>query len=887
MKKPLNKSSLFRIAPILFLLFLLFPLLGFSKNDNQKTVLYVSSFSEDSYWSQESKKALMTKFNDEKYSIKLLELYLDEEIIPELDARIKIVKNYFANLKEKVDVIVVFDYGATNVFLTYTDSIISKIPIVFVSELDTKREYNFKNITGIISDYGIAQTYKLGLKMFPNTKKVYVWGDKSPTGIFFAEQARNTLIGYNDGIKIEYGLDVNSKEELLQKCKNLDPNSFIIFSTWSIDKKGRKYSDSELIHIFFKAIKVPIFCIYDELIGSGFIGGFVQSPKENGKAAAVKAIRIFNGEFTDRMVTEYITPIPIFDFNKIIEKGGNTKVIPSNSILKNEYKGYIYSYRYIILLLVIILIIILVVIIEKKKNNKLKKKIIGKDKKEKKLEQSIKLLSIAMPTLKVMSWSYNERTQKFKFGIANNDGLMESIQEGDIDFVKSYLSPEQMEKLLSFFNSIKDIDNQHEFHIEFYGIIPGEENNSWWESSGIINIIEDDDGKYRVVNGMIVNIDKYKQIEFRLNKALEKSIQSDKLKSSFISNITHEIRTPLHAIIGFSNLIIKSDNDEEKQEYIKIIQDNNDNLLNIVNDIIDLSEIESGFLKMKRIQFDLKQYYDEIESLFKHKLKDGVEFIIDIPHKSCIVLLDKVRLIQIFKIFIDNAIKFTNKGYIKIGYSVVDNGIRFYCEDTGIGIKKENLTKIFDHFEKSDSFEQGTGLGLTIAKSIMDIIGAKYGVESEEGKGSTFWGWIPSKLIILDDKNEKDNNIEVGNDIEMETKILVVDEDDCSRKLLGAIFKKNYNIAFAKRGLEAVEKVTKEMPDIIIMDLKMQDINGCEVIKRIKQNNNDIPIIVVSTKVLTHEKREAFEAGCNEFIEKPIDNELLFAVIENIRNKHH
>ena len=486
-----------------------------------------------------------------------------------------------------------------------------------------------------------------------------------------------------------------------------------------------------------------------------------------------------------------------------------------------------------------------------------------------------------------MSWSYNERTQKFKFGIANNDGLMESIQEGDIDFVKSYLSPEQIEKLISFFNNIKDIDNQHEFHIEFYGKIPGEENDSWWESSGIINIIEDNDGKYRIVNGMIVNIDKYKQIEFRLNEALKKSIQSDKLKSSFISNITHEIRTPLHAIIGFSNLIIKSDNNEERQEYIKIIEENNDNLLNIVNDIIDLSEIESGFLEMKRIQFDLKQYYDEIGNLFKHKLKDSVEFIVDIPHKSCIVLLDKVRLTQIFKIFIDNAIKFTNKGYIKIGYSIVDNGIKFYCEDTGIGIKKENLTKIFDHFEKSDSFQHGTGLGLTIAKSIMDIVGAKYGVESEEGKGSTFWGWIPSKIIILDDKNEKENNVEIDNDIEIETKILVVDEDDSSRKLLGAIFKENYNIAFAKKGLEAVEKVTKEMPDIIIMDLKTQDINGCEVIKRIRQNNNDIPIIVVSTKVLTHEKQEAFEAGCNEFIEKPIDNELLFTVIENLKNKHH
>jgi CheY-like chemotaxis protein len=250
-------------------------------------------------------------------------------------------------------------------------------------------------------------------------------------------------------------------------------------------------------------------------------------------------------------------------------------------------------------------------------------------------------------------------------------------------------------------------------------------------------------------------------------------------------------------------------------------------------------------------------------------------------------LLDKVRLTQIFKIFLDNSIKFTNKGFIKIGYSIIDNGIRFYFEDTGIGIKEENLTKIFDHFEKSDSIEHGTGLGLTIAKSIMDIIGAKYGVESIEGKGSKFWGWIPSKLIILDNKNERENNVEIDNDIKIDTKILIAEEDNSSRKLLGAILKDNYNIIFAKDGIDTIKKTDNERPDIILMGLKMQDMNGFEVIKRIRQNNNDIPIIVISTKVLNIEKQEAFESGCNEFMEKPINNELLFSLIEKYITKQY
>lgn len=249
MKTIVNKSSLFRI---IVLLFLIIPIFGFSKNDNQKTVLYVSSFAKNSRWSLECKKALINEFKEEKYSIKLLELNLDEELIPKLETRVEIVKKYFANLKEKIDVILVFDYGATNVFLTYTDSIINKIPIVFVSELEPDKKYISNNITGIISDYGVAQTYKLGLKMFPNTKKVYIWADKSPTGTFFLNHAKKTLAGYNDGIDIEYGLKVNNKDELIKKCKNLEKNSFIIFSTWAIDEKGKKYSDEELLHIFLK-----------------------------------------------------------------------------------------------------------------------------------------------------------------------------------------------------------------------------------------------------------------------------------------------------------------------------------------------------------------------------------------------------------------------------------------------------------------------------------------------------------------------------------------------------------------------------------------------------------------------------------------------------------
>lgn len=865
---------------LLLLLFIIIPLFGFSKSDNQKTVLFVSSFGEDTRWYLDSKKALIDKFKEEKFSIKLLELNLDEEKYPNLNDRIKLTKKYFYNLKEKIDVILVFDYGSTNVFLTYTDSIISKIPIVFISESIPDKEYNSNNITGIISDYGVAQNYKLGLKMFPNTKKVYVWADKSQTGAFFMSHAKKTLKGYNDGIVIEFGLDVNNKEDLIKKCKSLEPNSFIIFSTWSLDNKGRKYSDQELIPIFLGINQVPMFCSYDDEIDIGFIGGFVQRPDENAKAVANKAIRIFNGEFPNRMATEHINPTPIFNYEQIVRKEGNAKVLPSNSIIIHKFQGLVLTHKGLLIVLLVLLlgisVIIIFIIIQKKRNKELIQTI---DEKGKQLEQNVKMLTRAMPSLRIMSWTFDERTNLFKFGSDHETGLMEISKENYFKFASKHISPDQLDNFYSLFCNLDTLVNNYEFHMEYYGKTPGENIDSWWETRGIINVNKDKDGEYRVVNGININIDKFKQVEAKLNESLEKSIQSDKLKTSFISNITHEIRTPLNAIIGFSNLLIGSNNDDEKKEYITIVQENNDNLLNIVNDIINLSEIQSGFLEIKTIKLDLKQYFEEIENLFKHKLKENVEFIIDSPHKSCIVTLDKVIVTQILRIFVSNAIKFTNNGYIKIGYSSVDNGIRFYCQDTGIGIKKENLEKIFDHFEKADSNKSGTGLGLTIVKSIIENYGAKYGVESEEGKGSTFWFWAPSKLIIIDDEKEKETNIEIDNDIEIRTKILIKDEDDSSSKLLESILKDNYDIAFAKDAEEVVEKANTEIPDIILIDLKSNNNDDYEAIGKIRQNNGAIPIIVISNKTLLHEKQKAFEAGCDHFIEKPIDKVILMDTI--------
>lgn len=755
----INKSSVFIIISVL-----LFPLYGFSKSQEKRNVLYVSSFTNNNSWSINCKEAMMKKFKKEGYTIYLKEIYLDEKRNSE-EKRIEIIKNYFSKNKEHIDVIVAFDYGATNLFLTYTDSIISKIPIVFVSELETGRTVDYKNITGVTSDYCIGRVYKTGLKIFPNTRKVYVWADKSPTGEFFMKRAKQTLSAYeNEGIEIEYGVDAKNKEELLTKFRKVESYSFIIFGTWQVDDNGKLYISNDLYPEIIKSTNVPIFTVFDGFIGSGFVGGFVQVAKNNGEVAASKSVRIFNGEIPEKISIENIPPIPLYDYAEIVARKGVFAALPENTVAINIGKAFFNNHKILVTLVSAIIIFIISILILRYNNIILNKKIKSKEEHEKDLQLNIKLLSSGMPSVQILSCEYNERTNKYKIGRSLTNQDKGISQEVDPEYLLNNIIPEQREEAIEFFHSLLKSEDGSEYVKEYLTKFDENENYSWWEIRIFVELLEDKKGKYRKIRGINFNIDKHKNIEQRLNEALKKSIQSDILKSRFIANISHEIRTPLNAILGFTELVIDSEDREEQLEYRKIIRENNENLLNLVEDIIELSEIESGFIEFKRIKFDLKQFFEEFEGLFKYKIKNGVDLIVDSPHKSCVVFMDKQRLTQILKEIVENSIKFTNSGHIKFGYEIIGKDkIKFYIEDTGIGVKEKNISRVFDRFEKFDSFEHGPGLGLAIIKALLDNLGADYSFDSKEGVGTKFWAILSSELILVDDNNIKETNVEIDN----------------------------------------------------------------------------------------------------------------------------
>ena len=377
----------------------------------------------------------------------------------------------------------------------------------------------------------------------------------------------------------------------------------------------------------------------------------------------------------------------------------------------------------------------------------------------------------------------------------------------------------------------------------------------------------------RLKDMLMNSLEQQKIVESELRVAKEKAEESDHLKSAFLANMSHEIRTPLNAIFGFSGLLATAENYEERDEYINIINNNNELLLQLINDILDLSKIEANTLEFVYSDIDINQLLCDIEQTSRLKAADGVQvsFVEKLPH--CIIRTDKNRLSQVVTNFINNAIKFTKEGSIYFGYKHKENNLYFYVSDTGCGIDKDVKDSVFQRFVKLDSFAQGTGLGLSICQMIVHKLGGEIGVDSELGQGSTFWFTLPDTVIeeshvSVAETNKTEVSTESPTDNKTAT-LLIAEDNESNYTLIKAILK-DYNLLHAWNGQEAIDLYRKYHPDMILMDLKMPIMDGYQATEEIRKDNTIIPIIAVTAFAFAEDEQRVSQSGFNGYVAKPI-----------------
>ena len=388
------------------------------------------------------------------------------------------------------------------------------------------------------------------------------------------------------------------------------------------------------------------------------------------------------------------------------------------------------------------------------------------------------------------------------------------------------------------------------------------------------------------------DITRLKKVQEELEVARRVAEVAGEQKTAFLANMSHEIRTPLNAIVGVAGLLSNA-SESERNSYVEIIKGNTNMLLQLVNDILDMSKIEAGTLEFIYSDTDVNQIMRELEGIFRLRLEEAdspVRIVFEPCLPVCFIHTEKNRVSQVLSNFLSNAFKYTKEGSITLGYKVREDDIYFYVQDTGAGIPAGKVDKVFERFMKLDAKKQGTGLGLSISRTIIKKLGGEIGVFSEYGKGSTFWFTLPVKpfdFLPLQQRTEDVSETVEFNETEYDAgavrrTILIAEDMDDNYLLYKIYLEKHYDLIRATNGEEAVSKYLECNPDIILMDIGMPVVDGYQATDAIRQLSSDIPIVAVTAFAYDEDRRKVMSRGFNGYLSKPLNKDELLKMLHKM-----
>lgn len=508
---------------------------------------------------------------------------------------------------------------------------------------------------------------------------------------------------------------------------------------------------------------------------------------------------------------------------------------------------------------------------------------------QRQLDETNRKLAMSLDVANIIPWNWNLREHKILCDVNRPVELIRENPDADEEKLavpeSQYFSKIHKEDRPRVERAFEDlIEGKTDRIKEEYRVVTRNQTGhrmDWVEAQATVDS-RDEQGRPQTLVGSSLVITQRKEMERELIAARDKAEESNRLKSAFLANMSHEIRTPLNAIVGFSTLLNTVDETQEREEYVRIIENNNDLLLQLISDILDLSKIEAGTLEIVESVFDVSSLVsDAVRALQLRADKKHLTISVGNSLPECFIQADRNRMNQVLTNLITNAVKFTDKGGITVGYELrKENRLYFYVTDTGCGIPAEKQRDIFSRFVKLNSFAQGTGLGLPICQTIVNKMGGQIGVDSEPGKGSTFWFTIPYRPAK---RTKTEQSVRPLIPVRPDEITILIAEDNASNfQLFETILKKEYRILHAWNGQEAVEMFREHRPHIVLMDINMPVMDGYEATAEIRKLSADVPVLAVTAYAYASDEQRILSYGFDGYTSKPINANALRSKISEL-----
>ena len=896
------KNFLFLVRFISLLGFIfLFPFSGQANGEKKFRVLVVHSYDSDYVVYPDYNRLILENFRKEGVKVDLRIFYLDCEQYLEEPEKQRIYNYLDAVSAWQPDLILVNEDQATYSTLACGHPLVTYTPVVFsgVNFPNWNLLKKFNNVTGYWDRPDYLKTVNMVEELLGKTRIRFFYDNTFLGRQVTLELARQLEKKDMSLSELLYGYLIDSTtvnrpilSDVIPKKPGQSitrPDSTQFFFTNLRDNKGSgvlwaisgmsKYSAFVQTKYDFTSIRIgqmasiPTFTVINECFGyhQGVLGGYITTLDIQVEEAVKYAAQILKGKTVRELPISQSKKKYVVDWEELKRWSLSPDIVPARYEIVNMP---FYQRHCIFILIGCILGTILIVSLITYLSYLYLREARQKKEAREHLRKEKEFLSLALEGNEIYAWKYEPTVGSFFFDKEFFENLNIPFRLFTLDQLCEVTHPDDCSQAVAQFKQLfaglmekAIIDCRCNFNGAGY---------IWYEFR-YIRVNDSLRHNFSII-GLLLNIQDYKSREQELTQARDLAAKAE-LKQSFLANMSHEIRTPLNAIVGFSNLLIDNNihSSEERQEFIKIINRNCELLLKLIEDILEISRIESGSMAFTFEKCNLTELVEEWYNTHQMLIHDKVQLLKEVPLQSFSLYTDRFRLSQVISNFINNAVKFTEKGYILIGYKLEEASrqVSIYVEDTGKGIPAHEQKMIFERFYKQDEFAQGTGLGLAICRGIVEKLGGQICLESKEGKGSRF-----SVVLSL---QPEDKSIEKQTDTESASSspkvslsattrpvILVAEDNESNYMLIYTLLHKDYEVIHVKNGKEAVEAMNEQRVNLILMDIKMPKMNGIEALKEIRKRYPQVPVIMQTAYAFDADREEAKKAGCNGFITKPI-----------------